>query len=148
MYIKLTNNQPKLYSIAELRSDNPKTSFPAVISDAVLAEHNVYPLQATERPEVDHTKNVIEGVPENTNGKWAQVWNIVDASAAEISERTTNQIFLIRVKRNKLLAECDWTQVADSPVDQEAWKAYRKALRDVPEQSGFPWNITWPVKPE
>lgn len=29
-----------------------------------------------------------------------------------------------------------------------AWVAYRQALRDVPQQSGFPQNIVWPVKPE
>ena len=28
------------------------------------------------------------------------------------------------------------------------WAVYRQALRDVPEQSGFPWDIEWPVKPE
>jgi hypothetical protein len=26
-------------------------------------------------------------------------------------------------------------------------KIYKKALRDVPTQEGFPWNITWPVEP-
>jgi len=27
------------------------------------------------------------------------------------------------------------------------WIAYRQALRDVPEQIGFPWTITWPNIP-
>ena len=26
--------------------------------------------------------------------------------------------------------------------------AYRQALRDLPEQEGWPFNITWPTKPE
>lgn len=29
-----------------------------------------------------------------------------------------------------------------------AWARYRQALRDVPEQDGFPWNVTWPEEPE
>ena len=53
----------------------------------------------------------------------------------------------VRRKRDKLLVACDWTQVADAPVDQASWAAYRQALRDVPAQSGFPDNVTWPDKP-
>lgn len=54
----------------------------------------------------------------------------------------------VRSERNILLAQSDWTQVADAPVDQAAWAAYRQALRDVPQQSGFPNNVIWPTKPE
>lgn len=53
----------------------------------------------------------------------------------------------VRLERNRLLTETDWTQVADAPVDKAAWAAYRQALRDVPQQAGFPTSITWPVKP-
>lgn len=53
-----------------------------------------------------------------------------------------------RAQRDALLAQSDWTQVADAPVDQAAWSAYRQALRDVPQQSGFPDNVIWPTKPE
>ena len=30
---------------------------------------------------------------------------------------------------------------------QAAWSAYRQALLDVPQQSSFPYDITWPTKP-
>jgi hypothetical protein len=53
----------------------------------------------------------------------------------------------IRAKRDQLLAASDWTQVLDAPVDQDAWAAYRQALRDVPQQEGFPTDVAWPVKP-
>ena len=52
--------------------------------------------------------------------------------------------------RDAKLADCDWTVGSDSPlsvVKKTAWVAYRKALRDVPSQSGFPSEITWPVAP-
>ena len=52
-----------------------------------------------------------------------------------------------REKRNALLAECDWTQVADAPVDKAAWAGYRQALRDIPDQDGFPLNVIWPEVP-
>jgi hypothetical protein len=38
----------------------------------------------------------------------------------------------MRLHRDRLLKESDWTQTADSPVDREAWATYRQALRDFP----------------
>ena len=56
----------------------------------------------------------------------------------------------IRARRDKLLAATDWAVLPDSPLDgtsQTALKAYRQALRDVPQQEGFPGTITWPEMP-
>ena len=53
----------------------------------------------------------------------------------------------VRLERNQLLAASDWTQIADAPVDQTAWATYRQALRDVPQQEGFPENVNWPEPP-
>lgn len=55
-----------------------------------------------------------------------------------------------RTKRDKLLADTDWTQVLDAPIDaatREAYRVYRQALRDIPEQEGFPETIIWPELP-
>jgi hypothetical protein len=52
-----------------------------------------------------------------------------------------------RRKRNRLLSSSDWTQLTDAPVDKAAWASYRQALRDVPQQTGFPQDVDWPVKP-
>ena len=38
----------------------------------------------------------------------------------------------MRIHRDRLLAESDWTQVADAPVDRQAWATYRQVLRDFP----------------
>ena len=38
----------------------------------------------------------------------------------------------MRLHRDRLLKESDWTQVADAPVNQQAWATYRQALRDFP----------------
>jgi hypothetical protein len=54
-----------------------------------------------------------------------------------------------RAERDALLAATDWTQSADVPqATKDKWAPYRQALRDVPEQSGFPSDIQWPVNPE
>lgn len=55
---------------------------------------------------------------------------------------------LVRAERNLRLANSDWTQLPDAPVDQAAWVVYRQALRDVPAQAGFPANVIWPTQPE
>ena len=51
-----------------------------------------------------------------------------------------------RDKRNDLLASTDWTANSDVTMATEM-TAYRQALRDVPTQSGFPSDVTWPDKP-
>lgn len=49
-------------------------------------------------------------------------------------------------ERNRRLSESDWTQMNDSPLskaDQDAWKKYRQALRDMK----FEGEWTWPMSP-
>jgi len=53
----------------------------------------------------------------------------------------------VRLLRNDLLANTDWTQVNDAPVDKVVWATYRQALRDLPTQSGFPNQVVWPESP-
>lgn len=56
----------------------------------------------------------------------------------------------VRAERDRLLTETDWTQVLDAPIDAEtrkAYRVYRQALRDVPEQEGFPAAVVWPELP-
>lgn len=55
-----------------------------------------------------------------------------------------------RAKRDRLLAETDWIitrAIERGELVPGAWVAYRQALRDLPEQEGFPATITWPVAP-
>lgn len=68
----------------------------------------------------------------------------VPPTQSELDEIAKDQV---RAERNRLLSASDWTQVADAPVDKAAWAAYRKALRDVPNQPGFPRDVEWPDKP-
>lgn len=54
----------------------------------------------------------------------------------------------IRLERNALLRATDYTQLADSTPDSNDWLAYRMALRDIPQQPGFPFDVTFPTVPE
>jgi len=56
----------------------------------------------------------------------------------------------IRAKRDSLLAETDKTQLPDADIEEccrDAYREYRQALREVPEQEGFPREVEWPEKP-
>lgn len=57
---------------------------------------------------------------------------------------------LVREKRNKLLAESDWTQVPDAPLTTEqkqAWRQYRQELRDIPQRFKRADDVVWPIPP-
>ena len=57
---------------------------------------------------------------------------------------------VIRYKRDQLIAETDYTQVADSPLSPEKkaeFTAYRQALRDIPQTYSDPDAVVWPEKP-
>lgn len=70
-----------------------------------------------------------------------------EQEAAYKAQKDAEQAKAVRADRNKRLADSDWTQVADAPVDKAAWAAHRQALRDVTAQEGFPWNVQWPEQP-
>ena len=56
----------------------------------------------------------------------------------------------VRDERNRKLEETDWYMTPDYPTDPdtlEGVKNYRKALRDITLQSGFPRDVKWPVEP-
>lgn len=56
----------------------------------------------------------------------------------------------VRDERDRKLEETDWYMMPDYPTDPETLevvKNYRKAIRDITLQSGFPRNVEWPVVP-
>jgi hypothetical protein len=52
----------------------------------------------------------------------------------------------VRAERNAKITACDWRVLPDVS-NNDVWKTYRQALRDIPAQSGFPFTITWPDAP-
>ena len=70
-----------------------------------------------------------------------------EQEAAYKAMKDAEQAANVRRTRNDKLKDCDWTQLADSPVNKTAWATHRQALRDISAQAGFPWTIDWPVAP-
>jgi hypothetical protein len=86
-------------------------------------------------------------VVENSDGSYTATPRTADDIAMYKENIDAAQAVVVRATRGQKLANSDWTQVADSPVDKAVWATYRQALRDVTAQSGFPWTITWPDAP-
>lgn len=84
-----------------------------------------------------------EGPAVLVDGVWAQNYIVSDLDADASAAKVGAQWIVVRAERNKLLADCDWTQLPDAPVDAVAWATYRQALRDITSQAN-PFNIVWP----
>ena len=150
---------------SQFRSEHPNTSFPQVLTPEIIDSFGYDPVlegpQATTTPPYQYSQR--HGVVE-VKGQWFTHYiagpvfqdytdnDGVFHAAAEQYEaycfaKDNEQAKAIRTDRNKRLSDCDWTQLPDAPVDPTPWAVYRQALRDISNQSGFPWEIEWPEKP-
>ena len=126
-YIKLSTNEYPRH-IGDIEIDN------VGISDYAIVKW-------VEQPTFDsNSQRCSIGIPTQIDGEWFTNWVITQIPDSEKAIEIRNQ-------RNEKLSQSDWTQVADSPVDKQAWATYRQALRDITTQSGFPWTVTWPDAP-
>ena len=86
--------------------------------------------------------------PDNVAPKDADVGGI--AIVLTDDEYDTVLAARARQKRDRLIPVPDYLVTPDYPIESDRLakvKIYRQALRDIPGQSGFPRNITWPDKP-
>ena len=102
-----------------------------------------------------------DGIEQQSDGKWYTKYILgpvfVDGETAAAEQETAykamkdaEQAKGVRASRDDLLAECDWVVIkafeTGSSVSAE-WATYRQALRDLPQQAGFPWTVEWPTNP-
>lgn len=77
-------------------------------------------------------------------------WSLEKVPEKAEEEKLTEAKQAVRSKRDRLIADTDYLLMNDYPVsseDLESVKAYRTALRDVPQQEGFPYEVVWPEVP-
>ena len=75
-------------------------------------------------------------------------------SQAKIAElEAAEPLRLLRIERNRILQQSDWMANSDVVMTDE-WRAYRQALRDLPEtqtpaldDNGNLINVEWPTPP-
>ena len=89
------------------------------------------------------------------------LWESATSAFQEVAVATQGELYLpaidpspdlatqVRAERDLRLLQTDWIYLPDvtPPQDIGAWEAYRQALRDVPQQVGFPEEVVWPTLP-
>lgn len=149
----------------EFRALNPNTSFPMQISEAVLDSFGADVVfegpQATGGDIYQYSQAA--GV-ELIDGKWftkhilgpifidrpatetESAQTAAEQEAAYKASKDAEQAKSVRQSRDDKLSATDWRFRSDLTPSQE-WKDYCQALRNVPSQSGFPWEVIWPTQP-
>lgn len=131
--------------VADYRKVFPNVSFPASgPSDAFLTENGAVKVSLF-KPYDRATQKLVSVEPYIEDG-WAYTVTVVDKTAEDIASETASRASQVRAQRERLLADSDWTQVDDSPVDKAAWATYRQALRDLPQSAGWP-DVEMPAQP-
>lgn len=94
----------------------------------------------------------VVGVPDgyiSTNGEPQIGWlsSNGELTAPPAASKTWDEV---RLAREGLLTQSDWTQMADAPLtsdQKQAWANYRQDLRDLPQDYSDPDSVVWPTKP-
>jgi hypothetical protein len=155
LLVKTSNGQVEQfpYTLGDLRRDNPQTSFPKKIGDAILASYGIYHVMPDAQPEHDplvqtvvrddqpHRETAVDEDTAETyeTGRWVIGFTVVNKPQDQAETAVRNQ-------RNRLLSDTDWMALSDNTMTPE-WASYRQALRDITEQAGFPYSVVWPTKP-
>jgi hypothetical protein len=153
-------------SQGQIRSDNSNVSLPKVWNDNVNETLGIDPvlISPAPAPSADFKIVVRNGVEQDANGNWVQAWteremfaeytdndgNTVTVQAQKDAKVAADNAALAateRSTRDDLLKATDHYGLSDVTMSADM-ATYRQALRDVPQQEGFPGTITWPTKPE
>jgi hypothetical protein len=164
MQIRIQSTGQVMYE-GDFRTLFPNTSLPQQLTEALINElggdvvfegpqatggdHYQYS-QADGVEQVDgkwYTKYVLGPVFADTTDLEGNVTTAAQNEASYKAGKDAVQATAVRKQRDEKLTETDWRYRRDQTTTQ-AWDDYCQALRDVPSQSGFPWEVTWPTKPE
>ena len=100
-------------------------------------------------PTTDSVDLITQTVAQTYNAELNQVIETV----VDLANPTDLILDSVRITRDKLLADCDWTHMSDVVFNagvKAAWASYRQALRNVPaNNSGVTSmdNVVWPSPP-
>ena len=158
----------ELTTVSQFKATQPNTSFPKQITTEILDSYGYDPVlngpaATVTAPYGVSTRSGVEEI----SGQWftkfiagpvftdttdddGNVTTAADNKAAYQARIDAEAAASVRKQRDTLIAESDWTQLADSQLSDSIkaeWVTYRQGLRDLPTASGFPHTMAWPVKP-
>lgn len=149
-YLKKTKEGVEIYpySLQKLKKEFPLTSFPQELDDQLLKAFDIHPVHETELLTSVAVK-FVEQSPVLIDGKYFRNYSEVVLDETEQLKVKKRELENIRLIRNQLLNETDFTMLEDFPErgsKLNAWKKYRQDLRDITKQPDV-FNVAWPVKP-
>lgn len=150
MYVLTTQDNQfvkLLYTVLDVQQAVPQVSIPHPFDDAVLETYGIFKLYQDSIPIPTEKQKLERFDPVFTNGRWQDNLQLVELNQQELADKETILTYNIKRERNNRLTQSDWTQLPDVVIDKTAWATYRQALRDITEQAGFPWQVTWPAPP-
>jgi len=129
-------------------------SITGVTPDNKLAKYQPFELEADAIIHANKYSGFVVPDPGGSPSYWVvdeAAQTVVNDQAQADADDLANSWERLRRERNDLLAESDWTQSPDSPLDdddKDDWATYRQELRDLPESVEDPANPSWPSAPE
>lgn len=114
-----------------------------ITATGVIVGSGVTNSQLSDIP-LENSQSIIEGVFD------VEKYKIIDGKAVE---QTIDFWIAVRIERNNLLSESDWTQMSDSPLSDSKkteWATYRQSLRDLPTSNSSASSyddVTFPSEP-
>ena len=115
-----------------------------LVMEGTALEHDPLPGAYIE---VDYPVQIELNEGEIKNGTPRVKLGAVERRAAK---QAAKEMRGLRSERNRRLRDCDWTQLPDanlSAEEIEAWRVYRRDLRDLPANTPDPLNPAWPTPP-
>ena len=74
--------------------------------------------------------------------------NIVEIEDPDEVVTDEENLMELRARRNEMLASTDWTQSRDITLsNDDDWKTYRQALRDITKDYKSLDDVKWPTAP-
>ena len=165
LFVEVATGTPK--TKVQLRQENKHMSLPEAWTDATLEALGVARVTAVAKPDVGEWQVAVKDGVEQVDGVWQEKWvtqemfteytetdedgvettvTVQDQKDAKIAADNAALEATERATRDELLKATDHYGLSDVTMTDDM-AAYRQALRDVPQQAGFPGTITWPEKP-
>ena len=143
----------EVISERDLHYKYPNISFPKPLTPYVIETYKLDAIFEGAQPQITSPYETVErqGI-EEIDGKWFKKYVIGPIFNNEEDEKAYKlRIDIkasedIRKTRNNLISKSDWMACSDVIMSDD-WKEYRQALRDIPEQEGFPHSVDWPTQP-
>jgi len=153
--LKITDGVPRKYSESRLKRDNPKVSFPSLLTATMLADFDCYAYTVDPKPSYNATLQNLNPVFEQRADGWVQTWEVVDFSYEAAKSRLQSQITADRWNKEQggvewLDSNFDLWRIATDSNSQQKMTSVLTMLNADPSSTGYAnWKmdkkvqITW-----